>query len=155
MIQSSKALYWLYALRIIDVDYVISWADDLISMNNKNDSLFYLSTCRNNDPNEIMAEIKNIDYKHDSTIGDLLSGLIDYYNNVDDFDIMNTSILFDFAVIDDIPHDLEVDLRWLEDEVCLIRDGSIPCDLDIRDYILKSLEKLRSAQQSDASETMT
>jgi hypothetical protein len=155
MIQSSKALYWLYALRIIDVDCVISWADDLISMNIKNDSLFYLSTCRNDDPNEIMAELKKINYKQESTIDDLLGELIDYYKKVDDFDIMNTSILFDFAVIDDIPYGLEVDLRWLEDEVCLIRDGSIPCNLDIRDYILNSLEKLRAAQQSDASETMT
>jgi hypothetical protein len=145
MIQSSKALYWMYALRLIDKTVVIQWADALIEKNIINDDLFFLSTCGNSDVNEVMAALKSINIRDDMKMADLIDGLIDYYSKAEEAEINNTALLLDFALIYDLDDECIRDLQWLEDEICLIRDGVISGRDNLKKYILDNLRNLKSA----------
>ena len=135
----------MYALRLIDKTVVIQWADALIEKNIINDDLFFLSTCGNSDVNEVMAALKSINIRDDMKMADLIDGLIDYYSKAEEAEINNTALLLDFALIYDLDDECIRDLQWLEDEICLIRDGVISGRDNLKKYILDNLRNLKSA----------
>ena len=149
---SSKSIYWLFALRIINRNDVSCWADNLVNLGCGNSNVFDLSTCSQLDDNDIMGMIKSIkdEYENINVDVELLTALRDYYLKIDNGKTVNLSMILDFSQIDDLKQEIRHELDWLADDISLSRDGIKIFQGNESSTIVIEIDKIISAQQGDA-----
>ena len=143
-ILASKSIYWMFALKIIGRNEIANWADSLILNGFNNEILFDLSTCSQMDDNEVMSNVKLINYENskETIAKELLNSLREFYLNIDNRKLVNLSMLSDFERIDDLGSDIRYNLAWLVDDLILQRKGIKVFSKSESDSILEEIDKM-------------
>ena len=144
---SAKVLYWLLALRIATKDEIITWSDKQIESGSNELELYSLSTCSEYDENEIMNLLKKLSAGSNAkeVESGTLARIADWYESRPDSEPMKTNLLFDIGKMDDISESTKNKIIWLEDEVCLMRDGIQPKVDSMKSFVASKLREMSAA----------
>lgn len=144
---SAKVLYWLLALRIATKDEIIIWSDKQIESGSNELELYSLSTCSEYDENEIMNLLKKLSAGSNAKEVEIgtLARIADWYESRPDSEPMKTNLLFDIGKMDDISESTKNKIIWLEDEVCLMRDGVQPKVDSMKSFVASKLREMSAA----------